>query len=77
MEGELRLGQAQVAGEFAHAAFPAAEGLDHLQADRFGQGLEQRPGLIRRERLGLWGHGGGGSGGRAHVIHNTRSINSS
>ena len=49
MEGELRLGQLQVAGEIAHAALTARQGLHHLQAHRIGEGLQQLARLISLE----------------------------
>ena len=65
MEGELRLGQAQIGGEIADAALAAAQRLNHLQAQGLGEGLEQGSGLI-----GLDGRTGN-SPWISHVIGNT------
>jgi hypothetical protein len=51
MKREFRLGQIQVAGEVTDAAFAVLQGVHHLQADRFGQGAQQRLGLVRSQRL--------------------------
>jgi len=68
---ELRLGQIQIGGEVTHAALTAGQRLNHLQAEGFGEGPEQRPGL-----LGLEGRAGN-STWIGHVIGNTSRINSS
>ena len=65
MERELRLGQAQIGGEIADAALTAAQRFNHLQAEGFGEGPEERPGL-----LGLEGWTGN-STWIDHVIDNT------
>jgi len=71
MKRELRLGQIQICGEIADAALTAAQRLNHLQAEGFGEGSEERPGL-----LGLEGWAGN-STWIGHVIGNTSQINSS
>ena len=71
MKRELRLGQIQIGGEIADAALTAAQRLNHLQAEGFGEGPEERPGL-----LGLEGRAGN-STWIGHVISNTSQINSS
>ena len=47
MERQLRLPQVQLAGQIADTALAAGQGLDHLEAQGIGQGLEQGPGLLR------------------------------
>jgi hypothetical protein len=47
MEGEFRLRQAQLLGEFTHAALAAAQRLKQLQANRLRQGLEPLTRQIR------------------------------
>ena len=69
MKRELRLGQIQIGGEIADAALTAAQRLNHLQAEGFGKGPEERPGL-----LGLEGWAGN-STWIGHVISNTSLIN--
>ena len=51
VKGELGLGQAQLIGEFADAALPPAESLDHPQAQGIGQGFEQGAGLLMGQRV--------------------------
>ena len=77
MKRELRLRQAKRLGELAHAALPTGESLNHLQADRLGQGPEQSPGVVCRERLRISGHRQRGGENSTHVIGNTRFINPS
>lgn len=43
---KLRLGQAQVGDQITDAALSAGQGLDHLQAQRISEGLEQGAGLV-------------------------------
>ncbi len=78
MKRELRLGQIQMAGEVTDAALAMLQGLDHLQADRFGQGAQQPLCLLQSQRRSYcpwcssWLHRDD-----RHVTQNTRSINPS
>ena len=63
------MGQIQIGGEIADATLTAAKRLNHLQAEGFGEGPEERPGL-----LGLEGWAGN-STWIGHVIGNTSRIN--
>lgn len=77
MKGEFRLGQAQLRGELTDTALTAAEGLNHLQADRVRQGPEQGPGVIGREGFSLRKGSRGWGNDNAHVTCNTQPINCS
>lgn len=46
VERQLRLAQPQLGGKVADAAFVASQGLDHLEAQGVGKGLEQGPGSL-------------------------------
>ena len=59
MEGQLRLGQPKLGRELTDTALATAQGLNHLDADRIGQGLEQLAGLASRQGQGMRGGGDG------------------
>ena len=46
MKGELRLGEVEITGEVADAAFALRQCMNHVEADGVGQCFEQLPRLL-------------------------------
>ena len=49
VKGELGLGEVEIFGQITHAAFSIRQSMNHLKANRVGQGLEHWPGLVGAE----------------------------